>query len=290
MNRGKRIVVAVRDEENGRIALQRALRAAQSPQDHLHLVHVSRTASWQRVSELMLQPAWMAADGESEPGHHGWLRRLSESAGAAGHSVEFEVLDGEPGKAVAAFARQLEADLIVVAAPRDGHARALLVGSTILRILRTASCPVLVARNPSAAGYGRALLAVDLDDTGQRVVHAANTWLSDTEMDLVHAFRVPMEGSLRLQGRSEADIDELRRLMQADAEARMDAYRAAIPRCSVHLEHGFTASSILDVVMRLNPDILVIGKHRGSNADERVIGSVAQFMLYNCATDILLVP
>lgn len=289
MKAGRCIVVAVRDEANGQIALQQALRMAQSPQDRFHLVHAGRAASWQRVAEL-LTPPWMTPGGEPDTDRYGWLRRLAESADTAGRVVEFEVLGGEPGKAIVAFARQVQADLIVVATPREGQGRELFIGSTALRILRTASCPVLVARGRIARAYARALLAVDLDEAGQRVVRAANQWLGDSEIDLVHGFRVPQEGQLRMHGHTEEEIAKLRGFMQADVQERLESYRSALTHASFHVEHGFAASVILDAALRLRSDVLVVGKHRGSSADERLIGSVAQFMLYTCPTDIMLVP
>jgi nucleotide-binding universal stress UspA family protein len=289
MNAGRSIVIAVRDDTNGPIALRRALHTANSPLDRFHLVHVSRTASWQRMAEL-LTPAWMIPGGERDSDPCGWLRRLSESVDTAGRRVEFEVLEGEPGQAIVGFARQVGADLIVLATPREGEARELFLGSTALRVLRTAPCPVLVARNRTTAAYARALLAVDRDEAGRRVAHAATTWLSDAEIDLVHGFRVPQEGRLRMHGHTEEEIANLRRFMQADVEAQLESYRLAFPRAAFHFEQGFAATVILDAALRLRPDVLVLGKHRGSVVDERVIGSVAHFMLYNCPTDIMLVP
>jgi nucleotide-binding universal stress UspA family protein len=289
MKTGRAIVVAVRDEAYGQMALQRALRMAQSPQDRFYLVHVARVASWQRVAEL-LTPAWMTPGAERDPDRYGWLRRLSTSTGTAGRVVEFAILDGEPGKEIVAFARRVEADLIVVSTPREGQARELFIGSTALRILRTASCPVLVARVRIARAYAHTLMAVDLDEAGQRVVRAATQWLGDTKIDLVHGFRVPQEGQLRMHGHTEEEISKLREFMQAEVTERLEVYRAAVPHARFHVEQGFAASVILDVALRLQPDVLVLGKHRGSSTDERVIGSVAQFMLYTCPTDIMLVP
>jgi nucleotide-binding universal stress UspA family protein len=115
-------------------------------------------------------------------------------------------------------------------------------------------------------------------------------WLGDAQIDLVHSFRVPQEGQLRMHGHTEEEIAKLRGLMQAEVEERLKAYCSVFPKATLHVEQGFAASVILDTSLRLRPDVLVLGKHRGSSTDERVIGSVAQFMLYNCSTDIMLVP
>ncbi|MBK8285633.1 MAG: universal stress protein [Ahniella sp.] len=289
MKPGKTIVVAVREEATASIALERAFRMSRSSQDHFSLVHVSRMASWQRVSEL-LTPEWRIPEGQPRPDPYAWLVKLSESAKAAGHHVTHEVLEGEPGKAIVEHARQIGADLIVVAPPRDGLARELLLGSTALRILRTSTCPVLVARGRITSAYTRPLLAMDLDESGQRVAQAASAWLDGLQADLVHAYRVPEEGLLRMDGYPEDAITKLLGLVRADAESKMAAYQSALPGSTIHLEHGFASTVMLEVALRLKSDIVVLGKHRGSITDERTIGSVAQFMIYNCPTDILLVP
>lgn len=290
MTTGKTIVVAVRDEENGRIALQRALHLAQSPLDRIRLVHVSHYESWLRVSEL-LTPQWKSPDGEHNPDRHDWLQRLAKSVEPKGPNVEFEVLDGEPGAAIVDFARQVVADLIVVATPREGQVRELFIGSTALRILRTAPCPVVVARARIATHYQRALVAVELDDAGQRVAHAASAWLAGANIDLVHAYRVPQEGQMRTRGGvNEEEITKLREFVRADHAEKLNVYRVALPNATIHLEHGWAASVILDLALRLRPDILVLSKHRGSSKEERIFGSVTQFLLYECPTDILLVP
>lgn len=289
MNEGRSVVIAVRDDTNARIAVRRALLTAASPLDRFHLVHVSRMASWERMTELVT-PAWMTPGGERDSDKHGWLRRLIESADAAGRFIEYEVLEGEPGQAIVDYAHHVKADLIVLATPREGEVRELFIGSTALRILRTATCPVLVARERIATAYTRALLAVDTDEAGQRVTHAATEWFGDAKIDLVHGFRVPQEGRMRMHGHTEAEIANLRRFKKADAEAKLEHFRVAFPLATFHVEQGFAASVILEIALRLRPDVMVLGKHRGSSIDERVIGSVAHFMLYNCPTDIMLVP
>ena len=62
-----------------------------------------------------------------------------------------------------------------------------------------------------------------------------------------------------------------------------------LPHAILHVEHGFAPSVIFDLFMQLKPDVIVIGKHSGSALDERVMGSVTQFLLYACNTDFLLV-
>jgi nucleotide-binding universal stress UspA family protein len=285
MTAGKLIIVAVRDEQSGRSAVRRAELLRAPGQDRLVLLHVSRLATLERV--LQLGSGLLAAVANDTADRYAWLREL---AAAIGPDVPCEILHGEPGVAIADYAREHGAGAIVVAAPRDGQAREIFLGSTALRVLRSAPCPVVVARDREPQPYSRVLVGIDLDDTGQRVALASTTLLGDVGIEFVHAYRVPQEGQLRMRGVDDRQIAALREFARGDIEPRLRVYRTAFPRATIHVEHGHPASVILEHVMRTRPDVLVLGRHRGSSVEERALGSVTQFLLYACPTDVLLVP
>lgn len=282
------IVVAVRDEINGRRALRRALTIAHAEAGSLHLVHARRLGKLAEVAE-MLQPPWPDADAGQEQAGNDWLAALAAEARAQGHAVECAVLSGTPGTAVAEYAREAGADLIVVASPRAGLAHELFLGSSALRILRSATCPVLVARNDPERPYRCALVAVNNDEVGGRVVATAGALFSEAQIELAHAYLVPEEYKLRMRGVSEEAIADLRRAKRPDVERDLQAFARQLPQATLHVEHGFPMSVLLERFNQMKPDVLVIGKHSGSALDERVMGSVTQFLLYACNTDFLLV-
>ncbi len=289
MNRSpRRIVVAIRDETNGRVAMRRALTLAKQPADAIHLVHVERTVDLSRVVELLKQRGRDSTD-EAPRSDEDWLERLAGEARAEGRQVECVIRSGRAGTVVPEYAREVDADLIVVASPRKSLARELFLGSSAMRILRTARCPVLVARNDPAQPYGRALVAVDTDATASRVIAATAAFFSETQIDLAHAYLVPEEYKLRLRGVPEDIISDLRRSRRPDIEQDLQPLASRLPQAVLHLEHGFAPSVILELYHHLKPDIIVVGKHSGSALDEQVMGSVTQFLLYACNTDFLLV-
>lgn len=280
------IVVAVRDEVNGRRALQRALTLALSGEDSFHLVHAQRAPELTRVAER-LQPRWI--DFSTDQAGEGWLERLAAQARAQGYRVQCALLSGAPGTAVAEYARGTRADVIVVASPREGLARELFIGSTALRILRAANCPVLVARNDPAQPCRTALVAVDNDAMAGRVVAVAGRFFSGAKIDLVHAYQVPEEHIWRMRGASEEEIAKLRLARRPDIEHALQAITRQLPQAILHIEPAFATSAILEWFDHLKPDVVVIGKHSGSALGEQLTGSVTQFLLYACNTDFLLV-
>ena len=77
--------------------------------------------------------------------------QLAARAAAAGRKdLPSEVLTGSPARTIVDAARQHQCDLIVMGTHgRHGMAH-LLLGSVAERVVRTAACPVLVVRRPSA--------------------------------------------------------------------------------------------------------------------------------------------
>ena len=95
---------------------------------------------------------------------------------------------------------------------------------------------------------------------------------------------------MRLQGYGEDAIAAMRTAMIRDAEGQFDFFRAAYPGTTIRIDVGFPASTLLAAAMAIKPDAVVLGAHGGTRTEERYLGSVAQFMLYNCPFDVLLVP
>ena len=65
---------------------------------------------------------------------------------SAGYDVELEIALGHPGQsahAIADFARERDADVVVVGTRGLGPVHGLLVGSVTHRLLHTVDCPVL---------------------------------------------------------------------------------------------------------------------------------------------------
>ena len=74
------------------------------------------------------------------------LEQRFEEAGGPDVPVAFHVVEGDPARRLVHMAEALSADLIVVA-PRDvGGVERMLLGSVAERVVRTAACPVLVAK------------------------------------------------------------------------------------------------------------------------------------------------
>jgi nucleotide-binding universal stress UspA family protein len=138
----KRVLVAYDFSDYSELALKYGLSIAQEHQAQLHLLHVLPPNS---VNEPEI--AWYPIKGESA--YHSAARRLQRVVPAEVHlwcDVKTAVSEGQPYREILNYADRNEIDLISVGAHGAGFGMRALFGSNVDRVLRQASCPVLVAR------------------------------------------------------------------------------------------------------------------------------------------------
>jgi nucleotide-binding universal stress UspA family protein len=283
-------IVAAREPISARAALERACLLAGAG-DTIILLHVEQFNVLQLLGEGQLRQA-MSDEQIANWRSTNWLDELSKSIDLAPSiHVETLVLQGKPGKIISDYARQIRATAIVVAAHREGILHAFAFGSTALGILRHARCPVIVAaRDNSPAEYKNAVVAVDIDPVADRVLANTLALFPKAALNLLHIYRLQAEGQLRLRGLSEDQLAILREHVRDEAERGIASLKTTVPDAKVDLEYGFAGSAILSYVLRQRPNVLVISQHRGSKLEERTLGSITQFLLYNCPCDLVLVP
>ena len=138
-----RILVAYDFSDYSEVALHFGLALAQEHQAELHLLHVlpPRSISGPEI-------AWYPNAGVDSP-YHTAARRLQHAVPAEVHlwcKVKNIVSEGHPYREILNYAEENEIDLISVGAHGAGFGMRALFGSNVDRVLRQASCPVLVAR------------------------------------------------------------------------------------------------------------------------------------------------
>jgi nucleotide-binding universal stress UspA family protein len=137
--RPRRAVIAMDFSDYSHVAAREAASVCASDAT-LHLAHVL----WEPETES----PWMAGGDWPERQRPAVTTQIEEMArslaGQTGHRYEVHVAKGDPGKELLALAERLEADLIAAGSHGAGFINRLLVGSVSTRLLRGASCSVLV--------------------------------------------------------------------------------------------------------------------------------------------------
>ncbi|HEX3128476.1 MAG TPA: universal stress protein [Thermoanaerobaculia bacterium] len=205
----------------------------------------------------------------------------------------------EPGPAhqmIMESARRKDVDLIVLGAT-ETPLLSKLFGSTADRVVRKATCPVLVVRREMPVPPAKVLLPVDLSflsaeafREGLNVVAALSQDPSSTNLPEMEALYVVTELDRRLFATEEAPSqaeeharEEMRRFL--DRHAADSALKVA-PR----IETGYVEDGILLRIREWEPTLVVIGTHGRSGFERFLLGSVATRVIRDGGANVLVVP
>jgi nucleotide-binding universal stress UspA family protein len=136
----KRVVVAVDLTKNSEATAHYAAQIAKWFNASLCVVHVFSPAPW---SELGREDAYNLIDRERLE-LRARLDQLTEQAHQLVSVCESVCLEGEPAEQIPALARDLDADLIVIASHHPSFLARVFNLDTAPKIMRRTHCPVLV--------------------------------------------------------------------------------------------------------------------------------------------------
>lgn len=212
--------------------------------------------------------------------------RQSREAGA--DRADIHIKAGLAAPLVASEARRLVADLVVVGADPHPAVTRFLVGSTAERVLRLATCPVLVATRKRKVPFQRVLAAVDLSPQSCGVIAAARAIAcSDSAaLRIVHVHE-PLRFAEAFDGRA---ADGCPHELARDAFDRLLSQVPPTPetqRCECEGEAG---PEILIEAVRWNADLVVVGSHGFGFFHRLLLGSTSLHVLRHGRTDTIVVP
>lgn len=204
------------------------------------------------------------------------------------------------GKALAARAEEVDADLVVLGPHRRRPVGDVIFGSTADTVIRTVACPTLTVRGPLLLPLHHLTVPCDLSPYSRGAVDVAVSWgaafgpapqpdrpeSAHALVDLVHALpawigeerpqqRLEMERALAEQGRL--------------ALEKVDPDRAPEVRARV-LEGDDTTQAVLHELEQHRCDLLVLATHGYGAVRRALIGSIAARIVRQAPCAALLVP
>jgi len=200
---------------------------------------------------------------------------------------------GDPFDGILRTAADIGAGLVVMGSHRRQLLLDIFVGTTIERVIRKSTVPVLMVNNEAQRTYERVLAPVDLSDASAHALKAALAMglITAERTALVHAFLSVAKGRL---WSDQASIDsyvasERRRAMD-ELAAFLVAHDLGAGGWSLRIEEGGAMEIISRAVSDARPDLLVMGTHARSSVVKALIGSVTEEALRSLSVDILAVP
>jgi nucleotide-binding universal stress UspA family protein len=282
-----RVIVAV-DFSAASLAAARWVAMQLAPRAEVVLAHVVGEPSAPPFLRPHLAPL-TASVAELSPALNGALRGLAGVVGGARTSVK--LLTGTPADALAAFAREIGADLICLGRRRRRRGGARFGHTTAQRLLEQTGTPVLVV--PAARPMLPARILAPIDDhpgssTDLRgALELADTYEAAVEVLHVLAPELCLNGKARLESLTHEWLAS--QVQQVDDGAR---------RVTSHVRVGDPGEQIVKFVRAAAVDLVTIGRGReeaiadvmASGTHAFPLGSTSRLVLWASPCPVLVQP
>ena len=206
--------------------------------------------------------------------------------------AETRVVTGDPFAAIAAAAGELGADLVVAGDHRRSLLRTLFLDTTVERLVRVATLPVLIARGPATTPYVHALVGVEAEPAAAVVALLGRFGAAaPAHVSLLHAFDPVASGKMAQAGVADATIAAYEADVAAELRRRLEDVVAAGPALAdVLVVAGEPVAALEAAATRLDVDLVVTATHARRGVGRLVLGSVTSRLLRESDRDLLIVP
>jgi nucleotide-binding universal stress UspA family protein len=277
----RKILCPIDFSDNSMAVLRQAAKLARRDDALLYLMHVEVVPADNLVE--LAQEVTLS----TEPGK----LRLERIARKLPARVKHQVIAqfGRPAELIEKAAKDLDADLIVMATHGRTGINRLFLGSVAEHVVRRSAAAVLSFGPGTALGALKKILCpVDFDPQSIAAVNFG--WRLAREyraaMSLLHVVRAPFEPS-------EVPAEPPTPEWEQDARARLaNVVRenlGAKAKCKLLVRCGDPASAILEVEKELRPDMIVMATHGRTGLSRLVLGSVAQRTVRESTVPVLTV-
>ncbi len=220
--------------------------------------------------------------------------RIGEITGRSEGDYDVLVASGEVAAALLREAEEIDASLVVVGSRGTSGIERLLLGDVARRVVRYATCPVLVARPVRKAGF--VLAATDFSDAAQPALLYAATVAKarGARLGLIHCIEVAPDPivalSLPFGGAWSGPPPDVVESARATAEnvLRDTADRLRI-QADVFAEVGNAPRAIIETAEKTGAELVAISTHGRTGLHRLMLGSVAEKVVSGAPCSVLVV-
>jgi nucleotide-binding universal stress UspA family protein len=292
------ILVPIDLSEESYRALEFALPLAKRFRASVHIVHVYEGA--RQLSSIATSPV-LFSEVEME---RRLCQQVERRSGTRPHLDDCHIRTGKPFQEIIACSNELKADLIVIATHGQSGFRHLTLGSTTEKIIRHASCPVLVVREatrgPIKIGtedivLQKILVPVDFSERARTGAHYASRFATEVGADLLLIHVVQPPDYVAVGGLSGPNYwPPLIETTRLEAENKLDAMVNFLPLVGIsaetQVEVGVPIEKLEEATARPDVDMVITSTHGDSGLRHAILGSIAEQLVRIAKCPVLVVP
>ncbi len=237
-------------------------------------------------------------DGAQEAHRRAYLEQQAAAVAEAGVSVQVVLERGEIPSALAAIARQVRADLLIVTSRGQSVVRRFLLGQKAGKIIEAVSLPTLVVRPivssaPPRPRFRRILVPLDGTPFSERILPYVRSVdpAFHSEVILLSVPEVPEPELFGL----EADVVlPLRRQAEARAREYLSRIAEALREDGLQVKVVVTGTdpdrTIVRVAEEVKADLVMLTTHGRMGLDRLFVGATADWVIRHTLTPVFLLP
>lgn len=285
------IVAATDFSATANLAVMRAAQLAHELNATLHLVHIVHPLDLYAGSELSFDFQIHYQHAQQQHIQTEMETLTTQLTKQFAINVQHCTKIGRAYIEIANHASNVNAGLIVAGAQGEHSILANLLGSTALRLIKTAECPVLIVKNAaSTVSYQHAVAAVDFSAGSADVPTLAAAVAPQAKIEALLIFDSNQEAHMHKAGMDEALLAEYREKALSKAQHQLKALisKQSNQNISSVIRAGYPPEAISAYAKEVKADLIVIGKHNRSQIEQWLLGSVTKAVAYTSDCDVLL--
>lgn len=257
-------------------AVRRAVRMAGRLGSALTVLHVVDSAMPARLAEQVRKEA-----------HEALETYIASCKPAADQKISVSVVIGDPIIEIETEALSKKAELLIVGLHRDRGFLDLLKETTMERLIRTSSIPVLLVADAADHDYKSLLCGIDMSRACAHAIRVAHQVASDATLSLFHAFHAPYHRMENPEDAEKAALPFRKEAIQ-NLESWRQTYDVPTDLPEPMLVDASPGMALEQMMTKHNPDMLIMGAHTRSNLSRYILGGFTSRLVRNPPCDLLI--
>lgn len=264
-------------------AFDRAIKLASTLSAQLHIIHVCPSYSFGGKKKTAISLKQEAEDSIKNS--------LKLSQGIKESQTTVTVVEGGGTFAeIINHAEKVKAELIVMGIHNKVSMLEMFVGTTIERVIRRGTVPVLMVKDKAKREYGQAIVGTDFSDGSTQAFQLALKVVPQGVFHLIHSY-VQLDGRLaRHMENVLADFahDKMEKFIKENKDL-LKKRNIKSKNLTSSIVRGEPYACILDEAKKVDADLIVIGTHSSVSLMPYKLGGTAKEVLSNPPCDVLIV-
>lgn len=294
----KNILVAIDFSKNADFALTRALEIAKNFNAKITLLNVIQKNQTDNFLDTTLKKflpkgLWITTEEYKKTLLQEKIQLLWKDHLEISYAT---ISKGKPAQKILHYAKHNNIDLLIIGAHGKYSIRDTFVGTTAEYIAKHTKRPVLIVKNKPINGYKKIFVPTDFSNVSKKAFSYAMKLFPNNAIRLFHVGDYEFENILKEKAKeiNQKKFNQIKKAIFSYLEAKMKKFiKGHSKKLNKHpykITLGYPGATIVDEIKKSKQDLVVMGTQGHGRKHYLFIGSVANWVLTETNSDILLVP